>query len=102
MTYYVFSNNSNWNDNVYLIEKFNNENAFIEFYLQKRLQCENDYINKNIKYDIMQLPLKISFFKKKMLTVYIDNDTILTYYVMKLPSFCNKFFEFVFTKFINL
>jgi len=99
MTYYVFVDNINA---AYLLDKFNNENDFINFYLQKRLQCENDYVYQNIKYDIMKLPLKIFFFKKKMITVYINNETTLTYYVIKLPTFCNKFFEKIFCSFIKL
>ena len=99
MIYYVFIDNIH---NAYLIYKFYNKNDFIEYYLEKRLECEKDYVYKNIKYDIMKLPLKIFFFKKKMATVYIDNETTLTYYVMKLPTFCNKFFEKIFCSFIKL
>lgn len=99
MVYYVFVDNIHTANLAY---KFDNENDFIEYYLEKRLQCEKDYVYKNIKYDIMKLPLKIFFFKKKMATVYIDNETTLTYYVMKLPNFCNKFFEKIFCSFIKL
>lgn len=99
MVYYVFFNNV---DNVSLVEKFYNKNDFIKYYLKKRLQSKSDLINKNILYDIIKLPFRIFFFKKKMLTIYIDNKTTLTYYVMKLPTFCNKFFEKIFCSFIKL
>ena len=100
MVYYVFFCNK---DKVILDKKFNNENDFIEYYINKRMQCLKEKAENDINYfNIMPIISKVPmFFKKKMLTVYINKKTTLTYYVMKLPTFCNKFFEKIFCSFIK-
>ena len=100
MVYYVFFCSK---DTVILDEKFNNENDFIEYYINKRIQCLKGKAENDIEFDIMPITGKVPmFFKKKMLTVYFNEKTTVTYYVMKLPTFCSKFFEKIFSSFIKL
>ena len=100
MIYYVFFKNTN---NVYLVEKFYNKNDFLDYYVKKRLQCMADNINYNMEYDMMSTPVKVPmFFKKAMLDFELGNGEKMTYYVMKLPKFCNRFFEKIFCSFIKL